>query len=293
VSTASARWILLAAAATACTGDAVPPTKSPPEAGAKSEPAARKPLDANADPRSPPATRTRGAVQGEFVPEVTRIVVGAPFIVRFTMKNTGPQPLTVTIGGDSYAQGQLRFAWLVRDSGGDVVCDLRGRPESMAGAGAQGDKTFAPGETYETYLAPQRGCPALSQPGRYQLRGVRVLVHDRDAPTCAAILPPDTTVEPLDDRGVPLEEPCKTWLLGAPAIATEMTLEVAPYDPEAVRTAIDEALVEQNEQRDHELSNYGTWLCLTAGCEVKWGEPVREWLRSSANSLPPAWPGPK
>lgn len=238
-----------------------------------------------------PIHRTKGPLRGSFVLHEQRFVVGEPIFVRFHLEAVGTTPLRFTIGGDGYAQGHLRYTWLVRDANDDVVCDLRARPEPMAGGGGKGEIALDNGKTYDHWLAPQTGCDALAKPGRYLLRVVRILTDDSTAPPdCPTILVPDTTVKPIDDRGVALDPECAKWLGAAPAIASEYEIEITEYDAEKVKAAVKRELAIGGEGRMNLLSSWGAWLCGKIGCEAGYGDEVERWLTAGLAKLPARFP---
>ncbi|HWB79948.1 MAG TPA: hypothetical protein VG755_33515 [Nannocystaceae bacterium] len=238
-----------------------------------------------------PIHRTKGPLRGSFVMHEQRYVAGEPIFVRFHLEAVGTEPLRFTIGGDGYQQGPLRFTWLVRDAMDEVVCDLRGRPEPMAGGGGRGEISLENGKTYDHWLAPQTGCAALSKPGRYRLRVVRILTDDSKAPpSCPTMLVPDTTKKPIDDRGVPLTPECEKWLDAAPAIASDFEIEIGEYDAEKLKAAVTRELAIGGDGRMNLLSSYGAWLCGKIGCEAGYGDKVDEWLTKGLAKLPERFP---
>ncbi|MBI5535217.1 MAG: hypothetical protein HY898_20995 [Deltaproteobacteria bacterium] len=236
--------------------------------------------------------RTRGSVRGGFELASSPVVSGAPILVRFWVENTGSSPIRFRQGGDWYQKGPLHFTWLVSDASGKVECDLRARPEPMSGGGHSIDKTLAPGQRDEQWLAPQTGCDALLAPGRHRLRGVRILADETHEPDeCRAILVPDTTVSPPDDRGVKESPACLAWLLAAPAIASEFEVEVLRYEAGAVRAAItSEMAVDGGEGRMGALGQYAMWLAFRLGREPEWGANPATQLQRLAAALPAALP---
>jgi hypothetical protein len=213
-------------------------------------------------------------------------------LFRFVVESTGA-PVAFQDGGDWYAPGPLHYTWLVEDGAGAVECDLRARPVPLAGGGGAQLVTLARGERHEIWLAPQTGCDALTRPGRHHVRVVRILTVDERAPAgCATILVPDTTVEPIDDRGVALAPECAAFLLAAPAIASELDIDVLPYDADAVRSAITAELADTGEQHGHALDQYATWLAYALGREPLWGAPPATAPAPLAAALPERWPAP-
>jgi hypothetical protein len=244
------------------------------------------------EPPDPPVVRVRGPVEGAVEPLTQRLAAGAPLIVRFRVTNAGDQPIKFRFGGDNYAQGPLRFTWLVRGANGEVECDLRTRPEPMSGGGGSANLVLATGETHERWLVPQTGCAALSKPGRHRLRLVRILTDDDLAPEgCSEILVPDTTVDPPDDHGRAEQPECLEWLLGAPAVAAEFELDVLPYDAAAVREGLERALaaVERDEQRNV-LAGWARWLAFRLGQNPAGPMTTDEELQGLAASLPASLP---
>lgn len=235
--------------------------------------------------------RTKGPLRGSFILHEQRYVAGEPIFVRFHLEAVGTKPLRFTVGGDSYAQGSLRYTWLVRDAMDEVVCDLRAHPEPMAGGGSSAEISLDNGKTYDDWLAPQTGCDALAKPGRYRMRVVRVLTDDSTAPPgCPTILVPDTTVKPIDDRGVSIEPTCAKWLDAAPAVATDFEIEVTAYDRDRLAAAVKRELAIGGEGRTGLLASWGAWLCGRIGCAPGYGDDVERWLTKGLASLPERWP---
>ncbi len=265
----------------------------PPAVPTHPDPPATPRVVAQSQPLATPVHRTRGDVRGGLEVDGTTFVAGAPIVWRFVVENAGTTPIAFQDGGDSYAQGPLHFTWLVRDAAGSVECDLRASPEPMAGGGGSSKRVLAPGERIATWLAPQVGCPALSVIGRHRLRVVRILTQDGEAPaSCSTILVPDTTTTPIDDRGVTLDRECEAFLLASPAVASEVEIEVVPYDVDAVRAAIRAALRQPAEQRRQMLGRYAIWLAFRLDLDPNWGaEPDVELERLMA-ALPVDWPAP-
>ena len=161
----------------------------------------------------------------------------------------------------------------------------------MAGGGGKGPVTLKKGESWDAWLAPQTGCNALAVPRRYRLRGVRHLTDDSTMPEgCSPILLPDTTVQPLDDRGVAISQACVDWLTRAPAIASEFEIEIMPYDREVVRKAVERELAVDGDERMGLMASYGAWFCGHLGCELGRGDELDKWLGGALAKLPETWP---
>jgi hypothetical protein len=280
--------VLLALAG--CGGGAPAETETPTPAPVAAD---QTPTPATASTElAAPVDRSRGAVRGGFELEVQRVSVGAPLLFHFWVENTGAEPIVFREGGDSYGHGPASYTFLVLDGAGNVECDLRGRPEPGAGGGGSSIVIVALGARWERWLLGQMSCPAFATAGRHHVRIVRILLDRHAAPaSCGSEYVPDTTVEPLDDRGVPLDPACRAFHTAAPAIATEMDVELLAYDREAVRTAVRAAIAaEPSRHGDNSLLGYAEWLGDVLGREHQYDLATDVLLTQLMAALPETWP---
>ncbi len=282
-------WLGLFITAMACGQPSAPAPAEPP---GEPDPAPHAPAaPVPATPRAAPVHRARGPIHGRFVPESVDLASGAPLLFRFEVENTGSTPIAFDHGGDYFGFGPARYTWVVWGADGEVECDLRAHPRMMAGGGAGGTHELAPGARWVEWVGPQTTCDALLAPGRHRIRVVRVLTRRApDGPECSEILVPDPTVDPLDDRGVPVSPECAAFFRAAPAVATEVEIDVRSYDRAAIRAAGEAALADPDERHGHAVAIWAEWLGERADLERDWSLSPTAWARAVLDRLPEVLP---
>jgi hypothetical protein len=245
-----------------------------------------------------PATRVRGDVKGGIALDRPWYVVGQPMFATLEVTNQGKAPLEFDVGGDfGPALFPQRFQVIVRDDAGAVLCDAS-RDAQLPQGGSGYHAKLAPGEVFHETFVATPACKALWTPGRYRVTVARVLTSG----TCDGVSPPDTTQlaagapDPYKKR----DAACMATLAAAPAIATEVSLEIRPWDATAARawlvTLPDEArtAAERRElSREGAIAAYAQWYCerVRCGCpdEVRF-ERVDDWLTQALSVAPAAFP---
>jgi hypothetical protein len=94
---------------------------------------------------------------------------------------------------------------------------------------------------------------------------------------------PDVTLDPPDDRGQAETPECMKYLLSVPAIASELELEVLPYDRGEVAKAIERALATHTSEA---LSAYVSFLAARLAVETDYGLGIDAQLRRLISALP-------
>jgi len=214
--------------------------------------------------------------------DAERYVLGAPILLEVEVKNTGTAPLVID-------DRRWRLAWLVRDPSGAVVCEAGGSPGRF-GDGHVATLRVAPGEGHrETWLA-NGACDAFARPGRYRVSVVRGLGTDRAGS-------PTRDCEPLLGRDSPAPAgagPCPQDLADQPALAADLSLEILPWDRQALAARVDKLAAERRAawsakdlSREGALSSYADWFCGHVRCSCPpTSERYGEWSTKALARLP-------
>jgi len=249
----------------------------------------------NPSPSPPPThevppnpTRIRGPIDGRFTLAKTAFVSGEPILAKFEVKNLGSTPLQFQIGGDYRGSPwwHLRFGMIVKRDG-KVLCDtIANAPISMGGLGTT--VLLREGSTHTDSLLLGGVCEALNEPGRYRVMLQRRLVLETttDAGTGKPPLSCDeynSLPDPIPgDAGLPSS--CIKSLEASPFVASELELDVVPYDGAKIAKVIDGLAT----AGDREWPMH--WFCETVHCACpKKTSPFHDdptWIRSVAKSVP-------
>jgi len=255
------------------------------------------------DTSSPPApapksvTRIKGPFKGGFAINKTTLIALEPIFVSIDAKNIAPDPISFDVGGDyrgSYLP--IRYGVSVRDELEKKVCDIREDPPmSMGGLGNV--RRLAPGESFRETFAINSVCEPLARPGRYTMTIVRRFTNQffTDAGSCDDML----ASESIPTGTSPV---CAKFLDAAPLMATDVALEILPYDPKSLAATLDPFVVTATSAKDigdnYERTLYFQWLCRHVTCSCPAGPAFKvaadlaPFMTSVLAKLPPKVPIP-
>jgi hypothetical protein len=178
--------------------------------------------------------------------------------------------MTFEVGGDySGSYFPIRYGVYVRDETGKKVCDVRETPPmNMGGLGTV--RTLAPGESLHETFAINSVCDALATPGRYTVTIVRRFTDQFSAvgTRCDDMLaseaaPPGTTPT------------CVKFLDAAPMMATDVAIEIRPYNAKSLAVVLDPYVTELKAAKDvgdhYDHTLYFQWLCRHVTCSCMSG----------------------
>jgi hypothetical protein len=244
-------------------------------------------------------SRVRGDIKGGFALDRASYIVGQPIFATLELANQGTGPIEFDVGGDfGPALFPQRYQVIVRDEAGAVVCDAaRDAPPPQGGGGYRAK--IAPGEVFRETLVATPACKQLWTPGRYRMTVARVLTT---SPSCDGVSPPDTTQlaagapDPYRRR----DAACMAGLAAAPAVATDVSIEIRPWDVTAARAWLvvlpddARAAAERRElSREGAISAYAQWYCerVRCGCpdDVRF-ERADDCLTQALSVVPAAFP---
>lgn len=215
----------------------------------------------------PPETRRRGAVGGRFRAPRAHLSAGQPVWVELEMENDGTAPLTFESADDDRGSPPgARLVVTVEDAGGRRVCD--GASRLLEGPGASARLvTVAPGEPYRERLLLNPLCEALLEPGRYRVTLTRVLAA--------------AGLDALERD---------------PAITTELSLEISPYDQARLGATLRVVREEITSGVEPGFRvRYFEWVCHRLRCDCpaldeRSRDGVLRWMEGVQSALPPSVP---
>jgi hypothetical protein len=245
----------------------------------------------------PPPTvdRVRGPIKGKIAPEKSTYVAGEPIFVVFDLANTGKEALEFDVGGDfGPAMFPQRYTWVVRDAQDKVLCDLGRDHLAPQGGGGYRVKLGANRTFHETHVGTPV-CPALLVPGTYKLTISRVLSQPMN--TCDDIALPDLTKlgpgakDPYGKR----DNACMIALSSLPAISSDSTIEITPWDAKALRQKLAIVATEHPTEtsRQGATAAYALWYCEHVRCGCPAGirdESVDDWVQQALSVVPDSPP---
>jgi len=224
--------------------------------------------DAQPKDTEPKTTRIKGSLEGGFAVDRLQFVAGAPIIVTFLATNTGTAPMEFDVGGDSSgALFPIRYGLVVRDAQGAEVCNLA-KSQPTGTGGLASSRSLKVGDRYREKFALNGACEGLLTPGKYTVTFVRRFdtLIAKDAGSCDPMLPGEVVPASASPA-------CRTLFEASPLIASDVKLEVVPYDPKAIATTLEPIVSEAKTAKDlgghYERLSYFQWLCRRVTCECK------------------------
>lgn len=236
-------------------------------------------------------SRVRGSVKGNIAPERSVYLAGEPIFVVFEVTNTGMQPVEFDTGGDfGPALFPQRFTYVVRDEKDHVLCETaKQSPPPQGGGGVRAH--LDPNKSWRELHTATPVCAALQKPGRYRLTISRVLTIAMNK--CDEISLPDMTALPAGakDPYGKRDAACMTALASLPAIATDSTIEVKPWDAKRLREKLLYVTADRSNDasRQGAIAAYGQWYCERVRCDcpddVRYAR-VDDWLEQALGVVP-------
>ncbi|MGZ3419424.1 MAG: hypothetical protein ACXVEE_16240 [Polyangiales bacterium] len=237
-------------------------------------------------------TRLRGPIEGEYAISPARAPAGLPLVVAFRVR--AKSPLEFDVGGD-YRGGpwSLRHQIVVADEKGTVLFDAKKTPPLFLG-GLMGPNKLAVDEERKEHFSVNSATDVLLTPGRYRVTFVRRLTRQHlGAPAgpsgCDDLLPSEDTST---------EKPaCRAWLDSFPQIASDVFIEITPYDREAILRDIEPTIATSADAGWDEMRNvrlgWFQWACRRLSCSCPaLPDPMHpaDFMREVAKSLPASAP---
>jgi len=247
-----------------------------------------------APPAPPPPrnTRIKGPLAGGFTSNKARYLALEPIFVSLDAKNIGADPLEFDVGGDyrgSYLP--IRYGVYVREESGKKVCDIHDDPPmSLGGLGSV--RRLGAGEAFRETFAINSVCP-ITTPGRYVVTIVRRFGKQffSDAGSCDDMLASESIPKGTSPA-------CAKFLEDAPLMATDLPLEILPYDQKALATELTPYATAAKSARDlgdqYEKTLYFQWLCRNVTCSCMTGPAftkaadLEPFMTTTIAKLPPS-----
>ncbi len=170
---------------------------------------------------------------------------------------------------------------------GKVVCATVEHPPMMFG-GLGTNVTVAPKDTHRDHILLSGVCESLNLPGRYRVLLQRRLMLGMTMDAGVGKVPSscdesESMSDPIPrDAGLPLA--CVKALEASPFVASELDLEVLPYDPVKVTAAIEAFATAPHREWPMD------WFCSAVHCACpkppSYGHEDPVWIHSVAATVP-------